>query len=35
MPEVNNGKNSDEIIKIIKEYMSNLDFEGRLKRSEK
>lgn len=35
MPEVGNGQNSDLIQKIIKEFMSNMDFEGRMKRSEK
>lgn len=32
---VNNGQNSDLIQKIIKEFMSNMDFEGRVKRSER
>ena len=35
IPEVNNGQNSDLIQKIIKEFMSNMDFEGRVKRSER
>lgn len=33
MPQVNNGQNSDMIQKIIKEYMVNMDFEMRVKRS--
>jgi hypothetical protein len=32
---VNSGQNSDLIQKIIKEFMSNMDFEGRAKRSER
>ena len=32
MPEVNNGANADFMTKMIKEYMSNMDFEGRVKK---
>ena len=35
MPQVAGSQNSDLIQKIIKEYMSNLDFQGRVKRTEK
>ena len=35
MPEVNGGQNADLVQKIVKEFMNNLDFEGRMKRSEK
>lgn len=35
MPEVNGGQTSDVVTKIIKEFMKNMDFEGRIKRSEK
>lgn len=35
MPEVNNGQTADLIIKMIKEYMTNLDFDNRMKRAEK
>jgi len=34
VPEVNTGQNSEIIQKIIKEFMSNLDFDGRMKRAE-
>ena len=32
MPEVNSGQNADFLAKMIKEYMSNLDFDGRVKK---
>ena len=35
MPEVSGGQNSDIVTKIIKEFMNNMDFEGRVKRAEK
>jgi histidyl-tRNA synthetase len=35
MPEVNGGQTSDLVQKIVKEFMSNLDFDGRMKRSER
>ena len=35
MPEVSGGQTSDVVTKIIKEFMNNMDFEGRIKRSEK
>lgn len=34
-PQVPTSHNSDLVQKIIKEYMSNMDFEGRVKRTEK
>ena len=35
IPPVNSGQNSDMIQKILKEYLSNMDFEGRVKKVEK
>lgn len=35
MPQVNAGENSDLIQKILKEYLSNMDFEGRVKKVER
>lgn len=35
VPEVNTGQTASAITKIIKEYMSNIDFEGRMKKNEK
>lgn len=35
MPEVNSGQSSEIVTKLIKDYMANMDFEGRVKRAEK
>ena len=35
MPEINSGQTSELVTRMIKEYMSNMDFDGRVKRAEK
>ena len=35
VPQVNAGQNSELIQKILKEYLSNMDFEGRVKKVER
>ena len=35
MPEVNTGQTSEIVTRLIKEYMTNMDFDGRVKRAEK